>query len=139
MPGYKPASHSVAALSRSSYARPAGAVRPSHGERSDRDRGRTIGKGEQTLLLLASANRDPAQFRDLDRRDTCRGDSRHLAFGHGIHFCRGAPLARLEGEVFFAKRAQRFVSVRLLNKTPEYAPNIVNCRLASLLLELTNA
>ncbi len=101
--------------------------------------GRTIGKGEQMLLLLASANRDPAQFQDPDRLDICRGDSRHLAFGHGIHFCLGAPLARLEGEVFFATLAQRFAGMRLLTEAPQYAPNIVNRRLAALPIELQPA
>ncbi len=91
------------------------------------------------LLLLASANRDPAQFPDPDRLDIARGDSRHLAFGFGIHFCLGAPLARLEGEVFFATLARRFSAMHLLTEAPEYAPNIVNRRLASLPLELTNA
>ncbi len=101
--------------------------------------GRSIGAGEQMLLLLASANRDPAQFPDPDRLDIARGDSRHLAFGFGIHFCLGAPLARLEGEVFFATLARRFSAMRLLTEVPEYAPNIVNRRLASLPVELTNA
>jgi cytochrome P450 len=91
------------------------------------------------LLLLASANRDAEQFPDPDRLDICRGDSRHLAFGHGIHFCLGAPLARLEGEVFFATLAQRFAGMHLLTETPEYAPNIVNRRLAALPMELQPA
>jgi len=101
--------------------------------------GHVIGSAQQMLLLLASANRDPAQFADPDRLDITRAGSRHLAFGLGIHSCLGAPLARLEGELFFATLTRRFSDIRLLTEAPEYAENIVNRRLRSLPVELTKA
>ena len=58
-----------------------------------------IPKKEQPILLLAAANRDPAQFADPDRLDLRRAPNAHIAFSSGIHFCVGASLARAEGQV----------------------------------------
>jgi cytochrome P450 len=65
-----------------------------------------IGKGEQALVLIGAANRDPAQHPDPDRLDLRRSDGSHLAFGIGPHFCVGAGLARLEGQETFTRLAQ---------------------------------
>ena len=55
-----------------------------------------IRQGEQVVLSLAGANRDPARFSEPDVFDVARTDTQHLGFGHGIHFCLGAALSRLE-------------------------------------------
>jgi cytochrome P450 len=61
--------------------------------------GTPVPKGSLVSVVLGSANRDEGEFEDGERLDLARTDGRHLAFGHGIHFCLGAPLARLEGQI----------------------------------------
>src|SRR5262249_45338563 len=61
--------------------------------------GRTIAKGDLVMPFIGAADRDPAQFPDPDRLDLSRSENRHIAFGWGIHFCLGAPLARVEGQI----------------------------------------
>ena len=56
-------------------------------------------RGDVVRVVLAAANRDESQFPAADTLDVCRNSNRHLAFGHGIHYCLGAPLARLEGKI----------------------------------------
>jgi cytochrome P450 len=75
--------------------------------------GVTIPAGAQVIISLASANRDPARFSDPDALDVRRSDQRHLAFGHGIHFCLGAPLARMEGRLALGSLFRRFPELRL--------------------------
>jgi cytochrome P450 len=75
--------------------------------------GVTIPAREWVLCVTSSANRDPGRFPDADRLDVGRDAGGHVAFGHGIHFCLGAPLARLEGEVAFGALLSRFPSLSL--------------------------
>jgi cytochrome P450 len=89
-------------------------------------------KGESAVLLLASANRDAAEFDEPDRLDLARATNRHLAFGYGIHYCLGAPLARVEGQIALSALVRRFPGISLVTQTPSYKENIVLRGLAEL-------
>jgi cytochrome P450 len=82
-----------------------------------------IPAGKEIFFVLGAANRDPAQFADPDALDVGRRDNRHLAFGFGPHFCLGAPLARLEGQIAFATLLRRLPDLRLLEDAPPHLPN----------------
>jgi cytochrome P450 len=69
--------------------------------------GKLIRKGDAVMVVMAAGNRDPDRFEDPDRVDLQRKDNRHLAFGWAAHFCFGAPLARIEGQVGFASLLRR--------------------------------
>ena len=75
--------------------------------------GSTIPRGGLTYAVLASANRDERQFPNPDMLDLAREPNRHLAFGLGIHYCLGAPLARLEGQIAFETLLRRLPHLRL--------------------------
>ncbi|WP_063731132.1 cytochrome P450 family protein [Streptomyces sp. RTd22] len=75
--------------------------------------GVTIPAGETVLLSVASAHRDPAHFQDPDALNPHIGRSGHLALGHGIHYCLGAPLARMETDIALATLLSRFPGLRL--------------------------
>ena len=75
--------------------------------------GEQIGRGEVVLVALSGANRDPSRYGDPDRLDLGRDSTGHLAFGHGSHYCLGAPLARLEAEIAFGGLLERFGSMTL--------------------------
>ena len=85
---------------------------------------RTIPAGSLAMALLAAANRDPAYFPDPDRLDVARRDNRHLAFGSGIHFCLGAPLARLEGRIVFAALLAPLPPPRARHRPRRVAPDL---------------
>jgi len=75
--------------------------------------GRQVAAGELVFLMFGSANRDPAQFPEPDRLDLRRINNRHIAFGYGVHFCIGAPLARLEAPLALGTLLNRLPALRL--------------------------
>jgi cytochrome P450 len=82
--------------------------------------GVTIPKGASIVLLLASGSRDPARFPDPDRFDPDRTDNEHFGFGRGIHYCVGAPLARMETQISLNELVRRLVNPRLVTDPPPY-------------------
>lgn len=87
--------------------------------------GKTMRPGERVFQMLAAANRDPETFAEPDRFDIGRADSsRHLTFGFGIHFCLGAPLARLEGQVALPILLERLHDIELA-AAPAWSDSIV--------------
>ncbi|MEU8548690.1 cytochrome P450 [Streptomyces roseoverticillatus] len=80
--------------------------------------GQRIAEGDPVLVVLAAADRDPERFADPDTLDLSRRDNQHLGYGHGIHYCLGAPLARLEGQAALATLLRRLPDLRL-NAEPE--------------------
>lgn len=101
--------------------------------------GQEIAAGEHVTVLLGAANHDPAQFPDPDRLDVGRSETRLLSFGYGIHFCLGAPLARLEGELALPALARRFPHIHLASGAAdalEFAPSIVFRGLRALTVKL---
>lgn len=75
--------------------------------------GQSVAVGDPVLVVLAAADRDPERFDDPDRLDLSRSDNKHLGYGHGIHYCLGAPLARLEGQAAIGTLLTRLPDLRL--------------------------
>ena len=74
--------------------------------------GVTIPRGEMVFAVLASANRDDRQFDEPDKLDLAREPNRHVAFGLGMHYCLGAPSARLEGQIAINTLLRRIHDIR---------------------------
>ena len=83
--------------------------------------GQQIRKGWTVLCMLGAANRDPKQFKEPNQLDLKRLNNQHLAFSAGLHFCIGAQLARLEGQVALRNLVQRFPKMKLGGPRPEWA------------------
>jgi cytochrome P450 len=75
--------------------------------------GKKIGKRQAVIAVMAAGNRDPERFPDPDRLDLTRKDNRHLAFGWAAHFCFGAALARIEGQIAFSTLLRRLPNLEL--------------------------
>jgi cytochrome P450 len=86
--------------------------------------GKRIRRGDMVLPFLASANRDPCQFEQPDRLDVGRRPGRSVAFGFGIHFCLGAPLARLEARLAFDTLLRRLPDLEPASTKPRFRPMI---------------
>jgi cytochrome P450 len=83
-------------------------------------RGQSIARGETVAAMIAAANRDPERFEAPETLRIDRSPNRHLTFGYGIHFCLGAPLARLEAQIAFASLLRRFRRIELIEERQEW-------------------
>lgn len=88
-------------------------------------RGRTILEGQRVFAFMNAANRDPEVVDDSERFDIGRPQNPHLTFGHGIHFCLGAPLARLEARIAALRLAERLPGIRLAGGEPEWHDSLI--------------
>lgn len=86
--------------------------------------GKTITKGQQAVIVLAAANRDPARFAEPDQFDIARKDNLHIAFSHGIHYCLGAPLARVEAQIVINTLLRRMPNLRLTTEQLEWRETV---------------
>jgi len=98
--------------------------------------GKRIEKGDFVILAFGAANRDPAVFREPDRLDLGRDPNPHVSFGQGIHFCLGAPLARMEAQIALDTLLRRFPAFEVSCETPQWKPTVVSRGLASLPIAL---
>lgn len=97
--------------------------------------GTVIPRGSEVAMLFGSANRDPARFTDPDRLDLSRTDNPHFSFGGGIHYCLGAPLARLELAASFGALLRKAPGLRLVEEV-RWNPGFVIRGLRELLVEV---
>ncbi len=87
--------------------------------------GQQFRKGQQVSMLFGAANHDPARFANPNELDITRDPNPHIAFGNGIHFCLGAPLARMEAQIALATMARRLPNLQLLTNEPQRQPTLV--------------
>ena len=87
--------------------------------------GHQIADGTEVLPVIGAANRDPAEFENPEQLDLTRADSGNISFGRGLHYCLGAPLAKLEGRLAFEALLERFSAIQFGSSQPEYRHNLV--------------
>lgn len=87
--------------------------------------GGTLKAGDRVFSMIHAANRDPRHFDDPHRFDIRRGENRHIVFGFGIHFCLGAPLARMEGQIGLAALVRKLRDIELLDPDPPWHDSLV--------------
>jgi cytochrome P450 len=95
-------------------------------------RGQKIRAGQEVAFMLGAANHDSERFANPHQLDLSREPNPHLSFGNGIHYCLGAPLARLEGQIALNTLLRRLPGLALVTKTPEYRDNYILRGLRSL-------
>ena len=86
--------------------------------------GKSIRKRQAVIVVMGAANRDPERFPDPDRLDLSRADNRHVAFAWGGHFCFGAPLARIEGQITFNTLLRRMPTLHVKSETLQWRENM---------------
>ncbi|MGH7961560.1 MAG: cytochrome P450 [Candidatus Binatia bacterium] len=86
--------------------------------------GKTIRQGDFAIIIIGAANHDPDRFPDPDRLDITRSENTHLTFGGGVHYCLGASLARVEGQIAIGSLAQRFPNLQLHSDEPQWRETI---------------
>jgi pimeloyl-[acyl-carrier protein] synthase len=100
--------------------------------------GKLIRKRQAVQAVMAAANRDPERFPDPDRLDVTRQDNRHVAFGYGAHFCFGAPLARIEGQIAFEEMIRELPNWSLMSGDLVWRTNLALRGLTSLWMNFTS-
>jgi cytochrome P450 len=86
--------------------------------------GQLIRKGQAVIAVMGAGNRDPERFPDPDKLDLARTDNRHLAFGWASHFCFGAPLARIEGQLVFEALVRRTTNMAITTSPIVWRDNL---------------
>jgi len=99
--------------------------------------GKLMKPGQLVYVMIGAANRDPDVFPDPDRFDMTRSGEKHIAFGIGIHFCIGAPLARMESHLALGTLLERFPRMQILNDSIEWVPSAALRAPGKLQVELT--
>jgi cytochrome P450 len=100
-------------------------------------RGRRIAPGELIYLVQAAANRDPEHFAEPDRLDLARHPNSHLGFGYGLHYCLGAPLARLETAIGVSRMLEHYARIELAGDQPRWRPNLLGRAVENFQVRLT--
>ena len=100
-------------------------------------RGRRIAPGELIYLVQAAANRDPEHFAEPDRLDLARHPNSHLGFGYGLHYCLGAPLARLETTIGVSRLLDHYARIELAGDQPRWRPNLLGRTVENFEVRLT--
>ena len=99
-------------------------------------RGRRIACGDLVYLVQSAANRDPNRFAEPDRLDVARDPNPHLGFGYGLHYCLGAPLARLETAIGLSRLLDQRARIELAGDPPHWRPNLLGRAVESLEVRL---
>jgi cytochrome P450 len=101
--------------------------------------GKQLKKGQSIVAVIAAGNRDPQRFADPNRLDLERKDNRHLSFGWAAHFCFGAALARIEGQIAFSRLLTRLGNITQVDQPLEWRENLGLRGLKSLPLQFDGA